>query len=40
VSEVSTEVIRREMAVKPTIQIAAGTLFNVVLTRDLHFPAP
>jgi type IV secretion system protein VirB10 len=38
--EVSSEMIRREMNVQPTIRIRAGYRFNVLVNRDLIFEGP
>jgi len=38
--EVSSEMIRREMNVQPTIKIRAGYRFNVLVNRDLIFEGP
>ena len=38
--EVSSEMIRREMSVQPTIKIRPGYRFNVLVNRDLIFESP
>jgi type IV secretion system protein TrbI len=38
--EVATEMIRREMNVQPTLRIAPGYRFNVLVNRDLVFEGP
>ena len=38
--EVSSEMIRREMSVQPTIKIRPGYRFNVLVNRDLIFEGP
>lgn len=38
--EVSSEMIRREMSVQPTIKIRPGYRFNVLINRDLIFEGP
>ncbi len=37
-SQVSTELIRREMNVPPTLEVRPGYLFNVMVTQDIVFP--
>ena len=39
-SRVATEVIKRELDVEPTIRVAPGYRFYVLLARDLTFPGP
>ena len=40
VSRVATEIVRRNMDVQPTIRIAPGYRFYVLLARELPFDAP
>lgn len=38
--QTSSELIRKNMAISPTIEIRPGYRFNVVVTKDLTFAAP
>lgn len=37
--QVSTELIRRQMDVRPTITVPAGEYFTIIVNKDLSFPA-
>jgi type IV secretion system protein VirB10 len=38
--QVSTGLLRRELDLRPSLSLAAGTPFNVQVATDLEFPAP
>jgi type IV secretory pathway VirB10-like protein len=40
VSEVSSEMVRRQLAVQPTIEIQPGYQFNLVVSKDIIFAEP
>lgn len=40
ISDVSTELLRKNMSIPPTLQIRPGYELNVIVTQDMVFPGP